>query len=140
MKKTKASRSQINDLVKSASGAKRYSLARKCLGYALHIEEELGINTIIPSLKKELGSDGFNELMSVDGDVSLMFTIDTTGSMSTEIRAAKEIVKSIASYPRKSSVDYVLSPFNDPGMKTRLICNLPSLSEFRARDWSKSTT
>ena len=83
----------------------------------MHFEEKLGINVIIPSLKKELGSDGFNKLMSVDGDVSLMFTIDTTGSMHDEIKAAKEIVKSIASYPRKSSVEYVLSPFNDPGIE-----------------------
>jgi hypothetical protein len=57
----------------------------------------------------------FQRFLAVDGDVSLVFTIDTTGSMRDEISAAKDIAKAIAKYDRKGKVDYVLSPYNDPG-------------------------
>ena len=49
------------------------------------------------------------------GDATLMFAIDTTGSMRDEIAAAKGIANYIINMPRKFPVDYILSPFNDPG-------------------------
>ena len=53
--------------------------------------------------------------MAVQGDVSLMFVIDDTGSMSEEIEAAKSIAIDIINYPREAPiVTYILSPFNDP--------------------------
>ena len=55
-----------------------------------------------------------DEILSSQGDSTLMFTMDTTGSMSQEIKAAKAIAKQIISATRDFEVDYILSPFNDP--------------------------
>ena len=47
-----------------------------------------------------------------------MFAIDDTGSMSDEIQAAKDIAAYIVNISRPNlEVDYILSPFNDPGME-----------------------
>ena len=54
-------------------------------------------------------------VLSVQGDSTLIFAIDTTGSMGEDIQAAKAIAKEIISVTRDSEVDYILSPFNDPG-------------------------
>jgi hypothetical protein len=35
--------------------------------------------------------------------------------MREEIHQAKAIARAIASYKRKGKVDYILSPYNDPG-------------------------
>lgn len=67
------------------------------------------------SIKKELGATAFDTFMSVNGDVTLMFAIDNTGSMRGEIQAAKDIAHSIIDHPRDEQVDFILSPFNDPG-------------------------
>jgi len=67
------------------------------------------------SIKNELGPSAFDTFMSVNGDVTLMFAIDDTGSMGGEIQAAKDIATSIVNHPRDDTVDYILSPFNDPG-------------------------
>ena len=67
------------------------------------------------SVKKDLGAVSFDTFMSVNGDVTLMFAIDNTDSMWDEIQAAKSIAKSIVNHPRDEDVDYILSPFNDPG-------------------------
>ena len=53
-------------------------------------------------------------MLALDNDVSLMFVIDTTGSMKDDIESAKAIAEAIARHPRKGKVDYILSPFNDP--------------------------
>lgn len=67
------------------------------------------------SIKAELGGAAFDTFMSVNGDVTLMFAIDDTGSMSGEIQAAKDIAIAIVNKQRDEKVDYILSPFNDPG-------------------------
>ena len=64
-------------------------------------------------LRKILGDD-LDTLLGRDGNVSLIFVIDTTGSMGDEIEAAKRIVKAIAAHPRKTPVQYILSPYRDP--------------------------
>ena len=52
---------------------------------------------------------------------TLMLAIDDTGSMADEIQAAKDIATHIVNYRRPNlEVDYILSPFNDPGM--RIVC------------------
>ena len=51
----------------------------------------------------------------MQGQVTLMFAIDDTGSMRQEIAAAKKIATSIINQQRAEPVDYILSPFNDPG-------------------------
>lgn len=65
-------------------------------------------------LRAILDETEFDTLLGITGDVSLIFVIDTTGSMGDEIEAAKEIAKAIAAHPRDSPVDFILSPFNDP--------------------------
>ena len=55
-----------------------------------------------------------DEILSSQGDSTLMFAIDTTGSMKDEIQAAKAIAKQIINATRDFKVDYILSPFNDP--------------------------
>lgn len=67
------------------------------------------------SLRKRVGRVAFDSFMAVQGDVSLMFVIDSTGSMRDEIQAAKNIAKDIINYNRKVPIkEYILSPFNDP--------------------------
>lgn len=67
------------------------------------------------TIKKEVGVKVFEEMMGVEDKMTLMFAIDTTGSMWSEIVSAKAIAKSIVDYPRPNTkVDYILSPFNDP--------------------------
>lgn len=52
--------------------------------------------------------------MAVEGNVSLVFVIDDTGSMGDTIEAVKKIATAVINYPREVPVDYILSPFNDP--------------------------
>ena len=66
----------------------------------------------------------------MQGQVTLMFAIDDTGSMIEEIAAAKEIATSIVNEQRVEPVDYILSPFNDPGMHSHRHNSL--------RKWSQS--
>ena len=63
-----------------------------------------------------IGDYNFARLMSQNGAATLMFAIDTTGSMGGEINAAKAIATSIVNRDRTFPVDYILSPFNDPGL------------------------
>ena len=77
---------------------------------------------VFKKLRKVLSKKEFDILLGITGDVSLVFVIDTTGSMGDEIEAAKTIVKAIAAHPRDSSVDFILSPFSDPSKCTGLRC------------------
>lgn len=61
-----------------------------------------------------LDETDFDILMGISGDVSLIFVIDTTGSMGDEIDAAKKIAQAIAAHPRDEPVNFILSPFGDP--------------------------
>ena len=79
-------------------------------------------NGYLDSIRREIGDKKFGELMVVDGEATLIFTVDTTGSMRDEINAAKGIANSIINMERKFPVDYILSPFNDPGKKTHFFC------------------
>ncbi len=73
------------------------------------------VKTFMDSIEKELGKSTFDTFMSVNGDVTLMFAIDDTGSMSGAIQAAKDIAIKIVNHKRDEEVDFILSPFNDPG-------------------------
>lgn len=72
-------------------------------------------------IKKDIGEQNFSDLMLESGGATLMFAIDTTGSMSDEINAAKAIATSIVNRKRQFPVDYILSPFNDPGKRLTAI-------------------
>lgn len=73
------------------------------------------MNDFLKSIKDDIGDKKFDDLMLINGGATLMFTVDTTGSMKDDIDAAKGIATSIINMPRKFPVDYILSPFNDPG-------------------------
>ena len=73
------------------------------------------VKKFMESVKKDLSDDSFKTFLGVKGKVTLIFVIDNTGSMWDEIAAAKAIAKSIVNQPRKdTTVNYILSPFNDP--------------------------
>ena len=71
--------------------------------------------TYLDRLRRVVGDKKMDKILSVQGDSTLIFAIDTTGSMGEDIQAAKAIAKEIISVTRDSEVDYILSPFNDPG-------------------------
>ena len=126
---------KLKGLLVRAIRSKSYKYAREVLGKIMYLlstkssatrrskrttsgnkttpETEGG--NFLQDLRKKLGASVFDSFMAVQGDVSLMFAIDNTGSMSEEIQAAKNIAIDIINYPRNSSVKkYILSPFNDP--------------------------
>ena len=63
----------------------------------------------------------------MQGQVTLMFAIDDTGGMTQEIAAAKKIATSIVDGQRAEPVNYILSPFNDPGNQLWLASRLKTM-------------
>jgi len=116
-KNVKVSKDELIKRIEDSMNHKGYIYARTMMGFILEKEEDChgSGDKIIIQIKDKLGEDKFKDFLAVDGDVSLVFTVDTTGSMKDEIHAAKQIAKSIANYKRKGKVDYILSPYNDPG-------------------------
>jgi len=120
----------IEKQILEACDAKQYILARKLIGYKIYnaFKEEdnnrsrrsiFSTKEILDDIKSKIGRKKYNELMAYDGGVTLAFALDTTGSMSDDIDAAKTIVFGIVTNDRAFSVDYVLSPFNDPASDPR---------------------
>ena len=72
-----------------------------------------GVSKMISEIRKLVGNQGFAKMMGLNNSVTLAFVIDTTGSMSDEIRQVKELVTRIVNTKRSSVVHYILSPFND---------------------------
>lgn len=119
---------KIKANIKLATQNRNYQFARQALGRGLFSAIQLAkrsgrkkrsvtntaVKAFMNSIKRELGSS-FDTFMSVNGDVTLMFAIDDTGSMSDDIQAAKAIATAIVNHARDEPVDYILSPFNDPG-------------------------
>ena len=126
---------KLKGLLARAIRSKSYKYAREVLGKIMYLlstkssaprrskrttsgnktapETEGG--NFLQDLRRQLGASVFDSFMAVQGDVSLMFAIDNTGSMSEEIQAAKNIAIDIINYPRNATVKkYILSPFNDP--------------------------
>lgn len=94
----------------SALGRMRRKRCVSCVGAMKNFMDS--IKTLIGQKKFEkfIGNKNINK-------ATLMFAIDDTGSMYGEIQAAKNIATYIVSYSRPNlEVDYILSPFNDPGM------------------------
>ncbi|XP_077777251.1 von Willebrand factor A domain-containing protein 7-like isoform X1 [Podarcis muralis] len=69
-------------------------------------------------LLDKVGSDTFKKFFSLEG-YSLTFVIDTTGSMSNDIKQAQttciELIRKYSSSP-DAPFNYILVPFNDPGV------------------------
>lgn len=115
-------------LVERAVRSKNYKFARQMMGQIMYLlstkpsaprrEKRSSLNegkVFLQGLRQSVGSETFDSFMAVQGDVSLMFVMDDTGSMSDEIEAAKNIAIDIINYPRRAPiVTYILSPFNDP--------------------------
>lgn len=118
----------IKKTITLAVDKRMYQFARQRLGQALFLIDDHNskrtsrskrstgpdTSSFIEDLKRSLGDDKFDKLMAVRGDVTLMFAIDTTGSMSDEIEAAKRMAIDVVNYPRENPVSYILAPFNDP--------------------------
>ena len=72
-------------------------------------------SNFIGRLRQRVGNNNFDSFMAVQGDVSLMFVMDDTGSMGREIEAVKSMANDIMNYERQAPINlYILSPFNDP--------------------------
>ena len=69
----------------------------------------------LSKIKADVGNDVYNGIIDHEGDVTLMFAIDTSGSMKAEIGAAKAIATELINSMNNINVDYILSPFKDPG-------------------------
>ena len=99
--------------------------ARRALGIALFTANEESkhrgkrssdytVETFVDGIKKDLGDEKFSDFLALQGEVTLMFALDVTGSMREEIRASKEIIKAISKLDRSEPVDYILTTFSDP--------------------------
>merc|ERR1719309_791260 len=115
-KNVKVKEEEMIKRIEQAMNHKGYIYARTMLGFILEKQEDSHGegDKIIKQIKDKPGEDKFKNFLAVDGDVSLVFTVDTTGSMGEEIPQAKAIANAIASYERKGTVDYILSPYHDP--------------------------
>ena len=117
---------KLKGLLARAIRSKSYKYAREVLGKIMYLlstkssaprrsKRSTSGSNFLQGLRRQLGASTFDSFMAVQGDVSLMFAIDDTGSMREEIQAAKNIAIDIINYPRNASVkSYILSPFNDP--------------------------
>ena len=120
---------KIKANIKLATRERNYLFALQSLGRGLYSAKQLAkksrrkrkantssaVKTFMDMVKRQLGASAFDAFMNVNGEVTLMFVIDDTGSMHDDIQAAKDIATSIVNHPRSGVVDYILSPFNDPG-------------------------
>ena len=77
------------------------------------------VKKMMRSIKRAIGKDNFKKFIGNQNmnKVTLMFAVDDTGSMYKEIQAVKDIATYIVKLPRPNlEVDYILSPFSDPGL------------------------
>ena len=58
---------------------------------------------------------GIADVYTDDGFACLAFAVDTTGSMSNEIRTVKEVVRNFLASEEDGPLCYILQPFNDYG-------------------------
>lgn len=80
---------------------------------------------------KNKSSPNFDLVFGSGGESTLMFTIDTTGSMSAEIYAARQMVSAIIDVVKEQPVDCIVAPFNDPSTySTRLVLYLKLSDDF----------
>ena len=122
---------KLSALIDKAANHRSFKFARTLLGQALYLlkqrqpggrskrNSQITASGFLNDLRRRLGNVRFDTFMAVQGDVTLMFAIDDTGSMSGEIEAAKDIAIDVINHERDAPVDYILSPFNDPG---KLVC------------------
>lgn len=117
----------LEQLLVTAITSSSYKYAREVLGRCMYL---LSIRTtplgrrkrslenegrkFLQRIREQVLSQNFDKLMDVEGEISLVFVIDHTGSMNAEIHAAKQIAKKIANSDFEPPVHFALVPFNDP--------------------------
>lgn len=116
--------SKLLNLLRQSVRSKSYNYARDVLGKIIHVlingtdsrreKRSRSGESVLQKYRNFIGGEAFDRFMAVQGEVSLMFVVDDTGSMGSEIEAVKEIAIAVANYPREAPVEYILSPFNDP--------------------------
>jgi hypothetical protein len=76
---------------------------------------KLGVKKFLEDIRKDLGGPMYYKLFALDGEKTLMYAIDITGSMHDEIDAAKAIATEISTLKRSAPPsNYILSWFSDP--------------------------
>ena len=146
---------KIEKIIKLAANQSNGQLfIRQSLGHALYTAREIEKNKprfkrcsvcrdamkkFMKMIEKEIGKEKFQKFIGNKNldRATLMFAIDDTGSMSGEIQAAKDIAAYIVAYERPNLiVDYILSPFNDPGIDLCvnymwiLVCKFATLFDY----------
>lgn len=127
---------KIEEIIKVAAKQGSSHFIRQSLGHALYTVHEIekasvgrkkrcslcadAMRKFMKLIEKKIGNKNFSKFVgNIKLDkATLMFAIDDTGSMHDEIQAAKDIATYIVrdiSRPNLD-VDYILSPFNDPGI------------------------
>lgn len=122
-----ATLTKLKELIEKAIIKRSYKYGREVLGQIMYFlstkQSSPGRmkrairnegNSFLRGLRQRVNSSTFDSFMAVQGDVSLMFVIDDTGSMRNEIQAAKKLAIDIINRTRLAPVEYILSPFNDP--------------------------
>ena len=131
---------KIEGIIKLAAQHGKGQFLRQALGHALYTTINIqkskhssltsrrkkrcaicvnAVKEMMQSIKTEIGKDKFEKVIGNQNDnkATLMFAVDDTGSMYQEIQAVKDIATYIVKTPRPNlKVDYILSPFNDPGL------------------------
>ena len=145
---------KIESIIKlAAKQGNHQSFIRQSLGHALYTAREVekkkprkkrcsvcrdAMKKFMQMIENKVGKNFQKFIGTKNLDrTTLMFAIDDTGSMSGEIQAAKDIATYIVKYPRPNlELDYILSPFNDPGMelcvnyKWILACKFATLFDY----------
>ena len=137
---------KIEEIFKVAAKQGSSHFIRQSLGHALYTVREIkkasvgrkkrcslcadAMRKFMTSIETAIGKEKFTKFVGNTNkdQATLMFAIDDTGSMHDEIQAAKDIATYIVrdiSRPKNLKVDYILSPFNDPG-------RFLTLKQFRA--------
>ena len=77
------------------------------------------VKKMMRSIKRTIGKRNFKSFVGNENGnkATLTFAVDDTGSMYQEIQAVKDIATYIVNFSRRNlEVDYILSPFSDPGL------------------------
>ncbi|XP_032240089.2 uncharacterized protein LOC5514646 [Nematostella vectensis] len=126
-------REQLKARIKRVVATSGVEFGREMLGVMLQREENCSrdVNDIIKEIHDNMGDKAFKDFLAVNGNVSLIFVVDTTGSMTAEITAAKNTIQALTGYKRSEAVDYILSPYNDPDSGPVTTYNQSHINEFK---------
>ena len=69
-------------------------------------------------MRDTIGNEKWKTVTALGNATSLVYVVDTTGSMYHEIKGGQEIAKNVIEKTRNVKLDFILSPFNDPGRFT----------------------